>query len=474
LNRERSDKKGARTGGMNERSTNRERREKETEIYPESEVSDIERMGKRRERGINSAEIWNTSEYAVQMEEGIGKRSADFFEREAYGEESTSKRAGRGEPETAGSAVNSDERVDVIKKKDELGLSNRKPGESYDKKQRELIIAEVLRLKGLGISKTEALRRMGVCRSSYYSWIKGNKRCEKPASIQRLTVEERNAVIDIKRKEPQLSHRQISGWLRHKGYWISSSSCYRILRECGWIFPYQVREKPWKTARYEPYRPNMIWGEDWTILTIAGTRYYLLTIIDYFSRYIVAWGIVKTVTHKNVQDILSLAYMSEKIDEKVDKPIIRFDRGSPNMARETRRFIKEMELVLSPSRANRPTDNARQERWYRTIKQEEIYCYPEYPNLEIAKELIGRYIEEYNKKRPHQILWNFTPEYVHKIGNKSKIYEQYKERVNRAKSRRIALNTSELLKGKLTVTRKIESGYSNRTSSKAGGLHCNI
>jgi len=60
-------------------------------------------------------------------------------------------------------------------------------------------------------------------------------------------------------------------------------------------------------------------------LLIESLRYYLLTIIDYFSRFIIAWGIVRTVTKKDVQDLLVLAYISESIEKKDLKPKIRLD-----------------------------------------------------------------------------------------------------------------------------------------------------
>ena len=60
-------------------------------------------------------------------------------------------------------------------------------------------------------------------------------------------------------------------------------------------------------------------------MLIESLRYYLLTIIDYFSRFIIAWGIVRTVTKKDVQDLLVLAYISESIEKKDLKPKIRLD-----------------------------------------------------------------------------------------------------------------------------------------------------
>jgi putative transposase len=333
--------------------------------------------------------------------------------------------------------------TDVVKKKDELGLTNRGNGATYSGTQRVRINNRVDQLKASGITKIQALKTLGVCRSSYYGWQKRQHDPPRKPSIQCLTAAERAVIIEQKKANPQLSHRQISGYLRCEGFWVSPSSSYRMLKALGWVEPRLYREAPWKTARYDPFRPNQIWGEDWTILTIAGMRYYLLTIIDYFSRFIVAWGIVKSVTQREVQNLLALAYMSENIDQKESKPMIRFDQGSPNMAHSTRRLIEELEMLFSPARAHRPTDNARQERWYRTVKQEEIYCYPTYPTEKIARHSLGKYIYQYNERRPHQALLNFTPGYVHRIGNKSVLYTQYKKQVQIVKEQRIVINRSQ-------------------------------
>ena len=338
----------------------------------------------------------------------------------------------------------SDPGADVVKKKDELGLTNRLKGTTYTGTQRVRISNQVEELKAFGASKTKALSILGVCRSSYYGWQKRKHDPPRKPSIQCLTAAERVAIIEHKKHQPQLSHRQISGYLRLDGFCVSPSSSYRTLKELGWVEPRLLREAPWKTAHYEPFRPNQIWGEDWTILTIADMRYYLLTIIDYFSRFIVAWGIVKSVGQREVKNLLALAYMSEHIDQETSRPMIRFDQGSPNMAHGTRRLIEELEMLFSPARVHRPTDNARQERWYRTVKQEEIYCYPTYPTEQIARYSLGKYIEEYNERRPHQALMNFTPGYVHRMGNKSALYTHYKKQVQIVKEQRIAINRSQM------------------------------
>ena len=428
---------------MYERSTDHRELEKAKEIYTTTKASNSQRMGIERQWDRGCPQVPDSSPYSVSLEESPGTRGRDFPQWQTSAIRSQDKRTGRRESQIEGSPCHSDSGTDVVKKKDELGLTGRWKGATYSGIQRQRIIEEVERLKACGVSKTVALRSLGVCRSTYYGWLKAREISARKPSVLRLTEAEKQAVIEKKKKYPHLSHRQISGYLRHEGYWVSESSCYRILSALGWVFPQPLREAPWKEPHYEPFAPNQIWGEDWTRLVVAGLRHYLLTIIDYFSRYIVAWAIVKTVSQREVKDLLAIAYMSQGIDKADQKPLVRLDRGSPNMAHGTRSLITDLEMIISPSRVHRPTDNARQERWYRTAKQEEIYCQPHYPSMEIARHSMAHYIEEYNEKRPHQALWNYTPVYVHRLGNKTKLLEHHRKMIQVVKEQR--LNTNRAL-----------------------------
>jgi len=427
---------------MHERTTNPPRTEGPQKIYPPTEASNSQGMGSHGQRYRSSPKEPDPSANPLSLEEGPGARSPSVPERQEAARRSSGPQIGEGEPEAEGGLGPSDPGVDAFKKRDELGLANHSKGSSYSPEQRQRIITEVQGLVQAGISKLPALKNLGVCRSTYYGWLRGKKAKEAVPSARQLTPVEKQAVVEKKKMEPQLSHRQISGSLRPEGYWVSPSSCYRILKPLGWISSSSLREAPWRVPRYEPFRSNQIWGEDWTILSIDSIRHYLLTLIDYFSRYIVAWGVVKTVTGLEVQNLLTLAYLSEGLGAQDPKPLLRADLGSPNMAHSTRRLIRDLEMVLSPSRPNRPTDNGRQERWYRTVKQEEIYCYATYPTVEIARFSLGRYIYYYNEQRPHQALWNYPPGYVHRLANKSKLLEQYQTRVQAVKEQRLQINRS--------------------------------
>ena len=425
---------------MYERSTDDGALQKAKEVYPTAKASGSQRMGVERKRGRGCQEIPGPPSHSISVEKGPGAGSRDLFEWEAAQGRSEDKAAGRREPQAEGSPCHSNPGVDVTKKKDELGLANRRRGSTYSAVQRQRIIEEVERLKASGVKKTVALKHLGVCRSTYYGWFKSRKAAVRKPSVLRLTEAEMQAVIEKKKRHPHLSHRKISGYLRHEGHWISESSCYRILRTLGWVFPQPLREAPWKTPHYEPFAPNQVWGEDWTILSINGLRHYLLTIIDYFSRYIVAWAIVKTVSQREVKDLLVIAYINEGLEDSEQKPLLRLDKGSPNMAYGTRRLIRDLEMVISPSRVNRPTDNARQERWYRTAKQEEIYCHVDYPSQEVARRCMARYIEEYHEVRPHQALWNYTPGFVHRLGNKTLLLQHRRRMIQIVKEQRLRAN----------------------------------
>ena len=116
------------------------------------------------------------------------------------------------------------------------------------------IISEVEKFKAKNIAKTNALKALDVCRSTYYEWLKPRNASSRRDSIVRLTDAEREAVINQKKEQPQLSHRKISGYIRSYSFWVSPSSCYRILKALGWVEPQKLREAPWKVAHYEPLK----------------------------------------------------------------------------------------------------------------------------------------------------------------------------------------------------------------------------
>jgi putative transposase len=427
---------------MDGRSTDTGRAKAREEIYASAEAVDPEGMGSVGKWRRGSREARNSSHDPVSVEKAPGDRRCGVPQRDATSGGSPDAGIGAGESEAERHGDVALSGTDGIEKKDELGLNGRVSGQRYSREQRERIIREVEKLRVGGMTISGLLKKLGVPRSTFYHGKSQGEVLRRKAPPNSLLPCEEEKIVALKMSEPHLSHRQISGLPRDDDVWVSPSSCYRTLKSVGLVWEWSLREAPWKTARYEPFRPNQIWAEDWTGLVIGGLRHYVITILDLFSRYVEAWGIVRTVTQREVKNLVALALMSEGIEDQAQKPILRTDPGSPNMAADVRVFLKETGVGFSPGRTARPTDNARQERFYRTLKQEEISCKRDYLSLESARGAIARYIDYYNEIRPHQALCGYTPAVVHRAGNKTRLVNEYRRRGRQAQQERLRRKAS--------------------------------
>ena len=306
--------------------------------------------------------------------------------------------------------------------------------------QRQAVMELVERHRGEGRRVSEVLKSVGVARSSYYRWKRspGKKTAPRPRSYQ-ITEEERRLIEEVKEVHPEYRHRRIQGVLQSHGVYLSASAIYEHLRQKGWVEAYERRAAPWKDPRYEVWQRNLMWGCVWTRLLVGGLRWYLLTVIDFFSRLIVAYEVVPTVHGGHVKAVYQAAMKGQGISVRCEtKPELRVDRGSPNTSWVTQEFFETLGAELSFARVRRPTDNALTERFYGTVKQEEIYLVGNYPDERSAREEIGRYLETYNRSRPHQALFNFTPAHVHETNNKSRLLQELHEIKRRTRERRKA------------------------------------
>lgn len=306
--------------------------------------------------------------------------------------------------------------------------------------QKQAVLDLVDSHRGQGRTVAEVLGSVGVARSSYYRWKKAQgKQTIHGQRSHEITAEERALIDEVKEQNPLYRHRRIQGVLQQRGVYLSASVIYGHLKQRGQIEPYQRRAAPWKEPRYEVWQRNQMWGSDWTKLSVGGVRWYLLTVIDFFSRSIIAWEVVPTVHAGTIKAIYQRGLNNQGISlDSQTKPKLRVDRGSPNTSGITQEFFEVLGADLSFARVRRPTDNALTERFYGTIKQEEIYLVGNYPDEISAKDEIGRYIERYHHQRPHQALMNFTPAHVHEVNNKSRLWAELKEIKRKTRDKRKA------------------------------------
>jgi putative transposase len=325
--------------------------------------------------------------------------------------------------------------------------------------QKQAVIEEVEAHRRQGRPVAEVLGNVGVARSSYYRWKKDpqEKKPRGPSSYE-ITIEERQLIDEVKEQNPLYRHRRIQGVLQQRGVYLSASVIYGHLKQRGQVEPYERRAAPWKEPRYQVWQKNLLWGSDWTKLRVGGVRWYLLTVIDFFSRWIIAWEIVPTVHAGTIKAIYQAGLNNQGISlHSLTKPKLRVDRGSPNTSGVTQEFFEALGAELSFARVRRPTDNALTERFYGTVKQEEIYLVGNYPDEISAREEIGRYIASYHHSRPHQALMNFTPAHVHQVNNKSRLLAELKEikrrlgRSAKCTGNKSAIRTQPRLRGDVRI-----------------------
>lgn len=305
------------------------------------------------------------------------------------------------------------------------------------KEQKAEIMKHVVEQKLSGRTVVSVLAELGIKRSTYYSWLSSRQKKQSSPRLDLITPPEQQAIESAKEKYPHYRHRQIQGILQADGLYLPYSTVYEHLKAIGKVEPYKRRQSPWDEPRYEVWRRNMMWGSDWTRLKINHMRWYLLALIDFFSRYALAWTICPSVNSGHIRWIYTEALKATGINPRDGNlPKMRVDLGSPNTAHVTKEFFEQLGADLSYARVHRPTDNSITERFFGTVKQEEAYLVGSYPDEISAREEIGRYIQFYNNERPHQALWNFTPAHIYEVNNKSLIIRELQELKQKTKERR--------------------------------------
>lgn len=258
-----------------------------------------------------------------------------------------------------------------------------------------------------------------------------------------LPLEEKR-VVTLAKKLPYLTCRRIAYSLERTSVaFIGKTKVAEILLKHGLNHPFVPGKKkevilPAELLLHEPWAPNLVWGMDWTYLRIAESFWFLLVIVDWYSRKIVAWGLFPQITKFEVVATLTDAIAVEDIDKLpcgAMKPRIVADHGSANTAAYTRENIEVQGLELWLSGVGRATGNARTERTIGTLKREEVYLQERYTDEEDGRQRLGNSIWDYNFRRPNAGNGGFAPCSVHILGRKY-LYERRKNARQSTQERR--------------------------------------
>jgi putative transposase len=222
--------------------------------------------------------------------------------------------------------------------------------------------------------------------------------------------------------EPAWGSRTLSSVLLAEGFERVNRETIRLIRaEMGLetIYPKENTSKRAKNARKMPYLlrslrahdkiwlPNLVWAIDITYISMGRSHMYLVALIDWFSRFIVGWDLADTLETAPVLETVKKANKNWGLPA-----ILNSDQGSQFTSKEYMAYLAENRVKQSMDGKGRWVDNVIIERWFRTLKINNIYI-NEYTNPHDLFLGIREFVERYNFIRPHQSLENKTPAAVY-------------------------------------------------------------
>jgi transposase InsO family protein len=272
------------------------------------------------------------------------------------------------------------------------------------------------------LSAKKTLDELQVPRSTFYRWYKqylqegeAGLMDHRPNPHQiwnRIPQEVKQQVVELALEYPDRSPRQIA-WLftDEKGYFISESSVYRILKSFDLVESpaFQVISAA-EHFKQPTKRIHELWQTDFTYFKIQGWGwYYLSTVLDDFSRYIIAWKLTATMSTTDVQDTLLLALAASGLDQvRVEhRPRLLSDNGSCYLSGELRDFLQDKQMEHTRCAPYHPMTQGKIERYHRSMKNIvnlQNYFLPSKLETEIAS-----FVQYYNHQRYHESLDNLTP-----------------------------------------------------------------
>ena len=259
------------------------------------------------------------------------------------------------------------------------------------------------------IAAGDFIRRIGIARSKYYDWKhRYGKVNEHNAWIPRdfwLTDVERQAIINYYHNNPLEGYRRLCYMMIDADIVaVSASSVYRVLSNASLLNKWNRKKSKKGTGFIQPLKANQHWHIDISYLNICGTFYYMCSVLDGFSRYIVHWEIREAMKESDVEIILQRA--REKFPDAT--PRIISDNGPQFISKDFKEFIRISGMTHVKTSPYYPQSNGKLERYHRTIKSTCIRVNTPL-SLSDSQRLVTDFVDRYNNTRLHSAIGYITP-----------------------------------------------------------------
>jgi transposase InsO family protein len=283
---------------------------------------------------------------------------------------------------------------------------------------------------------------LGLGTSKFYDWKRRfGKVNEHNAWIPRdhwLTPDEKQCIVRFARQHPLEGYRRMTFMMLDADVVACSpSSVYRVLRAQGLLG--QKASVPAKkgTGFVQPLTPHQHWHVDVSYLNIAGTFYFLCSVLDGYSRFIVHWEIREKMEESDVETIIQRAH--ETFPNA--KPRIISDNGPQFIAKDFKEFIRQAGMTHVKTSPYYPQSNGKLERWHKTLKGDCIRVHLPL-SLEDARRLVTDFVHHYNHIRLHSAIGYITPN--DKLqGNEQEIFAARDRKLAEARERRRCLRQTQ-------------------------------
>ncbi len=281
---------------------------------------------------------------------------------------------------------------------------------------------EVIRLvENSDLSIRRTLDQLGIHRSTFGRWYRAyleygydglKPRTGRSRHWNRISDAVRDRVVEVALADPELSPRELACKMTDREeHFLSESSVYRILKDHDLITsPAYVLMQASDSFKNPTRRTNEMWQTDFTYLRVIGWGwYYLSSVLDDYSRKILAWKVTTTMTASDVAETLDVARAATGVDSVRIKhrPRLLSDNGPCYVSSELKAYLGKHGMRHTRGRPYHPMTQGKIERWHRSMKN--VVKLENYYSPGELKRAIGRFVTYYNERRYHESLDNVTP-----------------------------------------------------------------
>lgn len=284
------------------------------------------------------------------------------------------------------------------------------------------------------------LEHLGLPSATYFRWRARGQRDELedrivvPPQTRKPLPEEEQAAKTFALAHTRDGYRRLAWMMVDENVvFLRPSAVYGVLNRHNLLCRYKPSEPSPGRKPPKPTRPNQVWHTDLMYLRIALNWYFLVSVLDGYSRYIVHHELVTTMQAWQVVDVMTVALETLGPDP-VPKPRIVRDNGSQFVSKEWRDMISHFALAEMPTRVRHPQSNGRLERYHRSVREEGL-ADQDLRHLYHGRQVVADWVDFYNNVRLHSAL-NYLPPADYYRGDPQALLGERERKLQRAAQRR--------------------------------------